>query len=203
MQLKTSQLEPCWQRGATKARFAVGWPLFAVVASLFAWASFPVDVTGAELEGSELTFEKDIRPIFREHCYDCHGATDQLEGNLDLRLVRFMVRGGESGPAILANQPEQSLLVSRLRAGEMPPGAVPVPEEQIATIERWIAAGAPTARPESETIGPGLGITAEERDFWSFRPVVAPPWPRSPPVVRGSRVRDRIALQRRRSAPPR
>ena len=145
MQLKTSQLEPCWQRGATKARFAVGWPLFAVVASLFAWASFPVDVTGAELEGSELTFEKDIRPIFREHCYDCHGATDQLEGNLDLRLVRFMVRGGESGPAILANQPEQSLLLSRLRAGEMPPGAVPVPEEQIATIERWIAAGAPTA----------------------------------------------------------
>ena len=189
MQLKTSQLEHCWQRGATKARFPDSRILFALVASLFAWASFPVDVTGAELQASELTFEKDIRPIFREHCYDCHGATDQLEGNLDLRLVRFMVRGGESGPAILANQPEQSLLVSRLRAGEMPPGAVPVPEEQIATIERWIAAGAPTARPEPETIGPGLGISAEERDFWSFRPVVAPP---IPDIVGSRRIRTPI-----------
>ena len=71
---------------------------------------------------TELTFEKDIRPIFREFCFDCHGATDKLEGQLDLRLVRFMQRGGESGPAIVVGDPANSYLVDRLRNGEMPPG---------------------------------------------------------------------------------
>ena len=42
----------------------------------------------------ELTFERHIRPILREYCLDCHGATEQKEGNLDLRLVRFMSKGG-------------------------------------------------------------------------------------------------------------
>ena len=60
---------------------------------LFATSSFSI----AE---ETYTFERDIRPLFREYCFDCHGATDELKGGLDLRLVRFMKAGGESGPAI-------------------------------------------------------------------------------------------------------
>ena len=121
-----------------------------------------------------LTFEKDIRPIFRTHCFDCHGAEEEKKGGLDLRLVRFLQTGGESGAAITAGAVAASYLVDRLRNGEMPPGKGTVPEAEIQIIERWIAEGAKTARPEPETIPPGLGLTPEERSFWSFQPVRRP-----------------------------
>ena len=122
----------------------------------------------------ELTFEKDIRPIFRAHCYDCHGATPDVKGKLDLRLVRFLQSGGESGAAIVAGKPDESYLLDRIRNGEMPPGENSVPAAEIVLIEKWIAAGAKTSRPEPESIPPGLGITYEERSFWSFQPIRRP-----------------------------
>lgn len=126
------------------------------------------------LFAADLTYEQHIRPIFRAHCFDCHGATEDMEGGLDLRQVRLMRKGGDSGSAIVANRPEDSYLVERIRSGEMPPGDHRISSEEIETISRWIAAGAKTARAESETIGSGLGITPEERDFWSFRPIRRP-----------------------------
>jgi mono/diheme cytochrome c family protein len=120
---------------------------------------------------TELTYESHIRPIFREHCFDCHGATQDRKGDLDLRLVRFLLKGGESGAAIVASKPDESYLLDRVRKGEMPPGEKRLPEKHIRTIERWIAAGAKTARPEPESMEPGLGITPEERSFWSFQPI--------------------------------
>ncbi len=96
----------------------------------------------------DLTFEKDIRPIFRAHCFDCHGMSKKVEGELDLRLVRFMVKGGESGPAIEPGNPAESYLLQRVKDGEMPPGEQRVPDDQIATLQSWIANGARIARPE-------------------------------------------------------
>ena len=119
-----------------------------------------------------LTFERDIRPIFRAHCFDCHGGGEEVEGGLDLRLVRWMVKGGESGPAIEPNSAKASLLLQRVQRGEMPPGDHRVSSSQIATIESWIATGAKTARPEPTSIGPGLGLTPEEREYWAFQPII-------------------------------
>lgn len=130
--------------------------------------------TNAGGQENSLTYEKDIRPIFRAHCFDCHGATKELKGELDLRLVRSIKAGGESGPAIVPNKPAESLLLERIREGEMPPGENKVTAAEIAVIARWILAGAATARPEPESIGPGLGITLEERSFWSFQPIRRP-----------------------------
>jgi mono/diheme cytochrome c family protein len=140
-------------------------------------------------DASELTYEEHIRPIFRQHCFDCHGAEEKKEGELDLRLVRFMAHGGESGPAIVAGKPDESLLIQRIRAGEMPPGETRVSAEEIAVLERWIALGTKTARPEPESIGPGLGITQEERAFWSFQPIQRPEVPQHDEL---SRVRTPI-----------
>jgi mono/diheme cytochrome c family protein len=120
------------------------------------------------------TFEADIRPIFRAHCFDCHGATDEKKGGLDLRLVRFQVAGGDSGPAVVASDPDASYLLDRIRAGEMPPSGDKLSPGEIDTIARWIAAGAKTERPEPESIAAGLGITAEERSWWSFQPIKRP-----------------------------
>jgi mono/diheme cytochrome c family protein len=128
----------------------------------------------APLSAEELTYEKHIRPIFRQHCFDCHGSEEEKEGELDLRLVRFMAHGGDSGPAIVAGQADESLLIQRVRDGDMPPGDAKVSAEELAVLEQWVAAGAKTARPEPETIGPGLGITPEERSFWFFQPIQRP-----------------------------
>ena len=140
-------------------------------------------------EEKPLTYERDIRPIFRAHCFDCHGATKEKKGKLDLRLQRFLVRGGETGPAIVPGKPAESFLLQRLRAGEMPPGDTRVPAEQIAILERWISQGAPTARPEPETIPDGLGITSEERAYWAFQPITKPA---EPSVKDANRVRNPI-----------
>ncbi|MDE0863301.1 MAG: PSD1 and planctomycete cytochrome C domain-containing protein [Rubripirellula sp.] len=118
-----------------------------------------------------LTYEQHIRPIFRAHCFDCHGATDELEGDLDLRLVRLMKKGGTSGPAIDLKDPDESFLLTRIRDGEMPPGEVKVSSQEIEIIYRWIAQGASTARLEADSIGVGLGVTLEERAHWAYQPI--------------------------------
>jgi mono/diheme cytochrome c family protein len=69
-----------------------------------------------------LTFEKDVRPIFKAHCFLCHGEEADLRGKLDLRLVRLIQQGGESGTAIVPGDHESSLLVNRIQSNEMPPG---------------------------------------------------------------------------------
>ncbi len=157
------------------------------VARLFTFTALWWLQTGASM-ARDLTFERDIRPLLKVHCLDCHGA-GELSGELDLRLRRFMVAGGESGAAIVAGDPQASLIVERLRRGEMPPGEVKMPAADIETIESWIASGAKTLRPEPESIAPGIGITAEEREFWSFQPIRRPP---IPDVDDASRVRTPI-----------
>lgn len=138
--------------------------------------AIPHHLTAQEPQPST-SFEKDIRPILREFCFDCHGATSEPDGSLDLRLMRFMLKGGDSGPAIDPGHPQASYLLDRVKSGEMPPGEAHVPEEKIATLERWIAEGAKTLRPEPETIGPGIPITLEERSFWAFQPIERPELP--------------------------
>lgn len=118
-----------------------------------------------------LTYEQHIRPIFRAHCFDCHGATEELEGELDLRQVRLMKKGGTSGPAIELGEPANSLVLTRIQDGEMPPGEVKVSDEEIEVLKRWIEQGAATARPEPKTLAAGLGVTPEERSHWAYQPI--------------------------------
>ncbi|MFO0906135.1 MAG: PSD1 and planctomycete cytochrome C domain-containing protein [Pirellulales bacterium] len=130
---------------------------------------------GKPVEGP-LTFERHIRPILKAYCLDCHGG-GELKGGLDLRLARFLLKGGEGGAAVLPGQPDASLLVHRIRDGEMPPGEKKLPAAELETIRRWIADGAKTARPEPEMLDEGIGITPEEREFWAFQPLQRPATP--------------------------
>jgi hypothetical protein len=124
-----------------------------------------------------LTFEQDVRPVLKTYCLVCHGGGEKVAGKLDLRLRRFAVRGGASGPAVSPGDASHSLLLQRLESGEMPPGEKKVPPEKIAVVARWIAAGAPTRRDEPEKLPPGIDITPEERAYWFFQPLrpVEPP----------------------------
>ena len=132
----------------------------------------------ARQQSDELTFEKHVRPLLKVHCVHCHGEGDEREGNLDVRLRRLMVSGGDSGPAIDLEHPHNSLVLERLRSGEMPPGDKKLKVDEIATIERWIVQGAKTARPEPEQLTDDALITDEERSFWSFQPIRKPAVPK-------------------------
>jgi hypothetical protein len=149
-------------------------------------------------DGERPTFEQDVRPIFKAYCLDCHGGNEKPKGKLDLRLRRFAERGGESGPAIVPGKPEESYLLERLRQGEMPPGEKKVPADQIALVERWIAGGAATLRPEPEKLPPGIDITPEERTHWAFQPVRRPEPPRPGPSDRVRTPIDAFVLARLR-----
>jgi hypothetical protein len=124
----------------------------------------------------ELLFERDVRPILKAHCFHCHGEEAKLEGGLDSRLVRQMLRGGDSGPAIVAGNSAESLLWQRVESGEMPPkGKLTVGEKQ--ALRQWIDQGGKTARPEPVDVPAEIEWTDEERSYWAFQPVVRPPLP--------------------------
>jgi hypothetical protein len=122
-----------------------------------------------------ITFERHVRPILKAYCLDCHGAGEKLPGGLDLRLKRFALTGGKSGPAIVPKDPGKSPLVERIRSGEMPPGEKKVPAAQIAVIEQWIAGGALTARGEPATLPPGLGSPTTSGRTGSISRFAGPP----------------------------
>jgi hypothetical protein len=149
----------------------------------------PEDVPPGEKREEAISFERHIRPILKEHCLDCHGATEEREGGLDLRLRRFLVQGGDSGPAIVLHAADDSILVQRIRNGEMPPGEKKVAPDQLERIIAWIEAGAPTLRDEPDDPGKGIGITPEDREHWAFQPLSR----HAVPVVPGAdRVRTPI-----------
>lgn len=144
-------------------------------------------------------FESDIRPILREYCLDCHGATDKLEGTLDLRLVRFMLKGGDSGPALVAGNPDASLILQRIESDDMPPGTLKVSSEKKAILRTWIASGSPTMRPEPEAIAPGIPLTDAERSYWAYRPLVKH---ESKRAIDGDRIRTGVDQILAEAMPP-
>ena len=135
--------------------------------------------------------ERDILPIIQAGCLPCHGKSKQ-EGGLDLRTNAGRLKGGKSGPAIVPGKPEESLMVQKIEAREMPPlkliheNTVKSPTQaQLEMLKQWIAAGAP-ATPQPTFVDP---VTDRDRDFSSFRP---PQRPRAPPVKSRHLVRNPI-----------
>ncbi|HBH52677.1 MAG TPA: hypothetical protein DDY91_12390 [Planctomycetaceae bacterium] len=163
---------PCW---SVRALSRVAGPLALLV----------LTVRGAlPLSAAETpVFELDVRPILKTYCLDCHGGEEKLKGGLDLRLRRFALKGGDSGPSLVPGDVAGSLLIERMKSGDMPPSEKKVPPEKLAVIEAWIAAGAPAGRDEPETLPPGLPITPEERAYWFFQPLRRPTAPQVPGTV--------------------
>ena len=168
----------------------------------FAWTAAIASIAFCESRAAvsqEITFERHIRPLLRQYCFDCHGASEKKEGNLDLRLVRFMKQGGDSGTALEIGKASDSLLIQRVADGEMPPGESHLPATQLEVLRKWIDAGSKTERPEPEKIGPGVPITVEDRDYWAFRPIVRPTVPE---LSAGDRVRTPIDALLVQAMPP-
>src|SRR5271157_5470868 len=70
-------------------------------------------------------FEKEVRPLLVEHCSKCHGG-EKTKGGLKLISRDQLLKGGDSGTAIVPGKPEQSLLIQAVRytdSPRMPPKA--------------------------------------------------------------------------------
>src|ERR1043166_5485843 len=139
------------------------------------FAAGAILLVSASVFGAPLpTFEKDIRPILKAHCFDCHGEGEKLRGGLDLRLRRLMLKGGDEGPVVVPGKPEKSLIYKMVREGEMPKRGQKLTPDQVALIKQWIAGGAKTAHLEPSDLEKTGGIADEERAFWSFQPIRNP-----------------------------
>src|SRR4051794_4006465 len=139
-------------------------------------------------------FESRIRPLLSEHCYKCHSAkSEKLKGGLHLDTREGLVKGGDSGPAIVPGNLDKSRLIEAIRYAD-PDTAMPpkqkLPDAAIKDLEAWVKMGA--AWPEETT---GTGAVAKKgpdyqklvREFWCYQPIrSAKPqavkdvaWPRS------------------------
>jgi cytochrome c553 len=183
-------------------------PSFALILALLANLgaaryAFAADV--APQAADHEFFEKRIRPIFVTHCYECHSAASKkLGGNLRLDTRSGILRGGDTGPALIPRDPKQSLLLTAVRYDDdslqMPP-AGKLPAEAIADLERWIRDGAVDPRtdepaaPAAAAVPDWQQTLATRRDWWSLQPVKDPPLPTSQTVT-GANPIDRFIAAR-------
>ncbi|WLD10045.1 PSD1 and planctomycete cytochrome C domain-containing protein [Planctellipticum variicoloris] len=139
----------------------------------------PLSAHAADDAGLEL-FEKKIRPVLVQHCYECHAAdAKKLGGGLLLDSRQGLRTGGDSGPAIPANVADQSLLLQALRYDgeiQMPPKGK-LPAEVIADFETWLKLGAPDPRdgePSTRLVEDWSETFRNRADWWSLKPVREP-----------------------------
>jgi hypothetical protein len=134
-------------------------------------------------------FEKRIRPLLAEHCYECHStAAKKAKGGLRLDFRVGWEKGGDSGPAIVPGKPDDSLLIKGVRHWDkefkMPPDK-PLTPAQVADLVQWVKLGAPDPRTNAPTATatvaakPTYGVSVEEgRKHWAYQPVKAQPLPK-------------------------
>jgi mono/diheme cytochrome c family protein/cytochrome c553 len=143
-------------------------------------------------------FEREVRPILEERCFECHGP-DKQKGGLRLDQKEGIFAGGDSGdPAVVPGKSAASALIKMVTSTDpdetMPPKGKRLAPEQIASIKRWIDDGAhwpqthdanASATPSSEK---EVVISDADRQFWAFQaphraaPRSGPPdpWERQP-----------------------
>ena len=131
---------------------------------------FPVS---GPASGETPDFDREIAPLLATHCLECHRG-DNTKGKLDLSTRAGALKGGKSGPALVAKLPETSLLLERVTADEMPPKQ-PLGAKEKDLLKAWVKAGAPWGATPDRPIDPFRYTTSGRAgyDWWSLKPVQA------------------------------
>jgi Protein of unknown function (DUF1553)/Protein of unknown function (DUF1549)/Planctomycete cytochrome C len=130
-------------------------------------------------------FERKVRPLLIRKCHSCHStAARKQRGGLLLDNRPAILKGGDSGPAVVPGRPDQSRLLRAVRYTDadlqMPPRGKLL-DTDIAILAEWIRRGVPYPGPTTTVAKSAINIE-EGRKFWAFRPLAASP----PPPVRDS-----------------
>lgn len=112
-------------------------------------------VTVALARAETPAFETDVLPILTRNCMGCHGGLKQ-KGELDLRTIAAMLKGGESGPAVVTGKPAESGLWVLIEKDKMPKGETKLSADEKRVIHAWIAAGMPTVKERQRETRPLL-----------------------------------------------
>ncbi|MDB5296729.1 MAG: hypothetical protein JWO31_2712, partial [Phycisphaerales bacterium] len=132
-------------------------------------------------------FEAKVRPVLVANCYKCHAAENgKAKGGLVLDTREGWLKGGENGAALVAGDPDKSLLVKAISYADadlqMPPNGNKLTPAEIADLTAWVKMGAPDPR----TAGAGgaklTGLTDTAKHHWAFQPVK----PVDPPAVKNA-----------------
>ena len=166
-------------------------------------ALFSLGLASVSLEASPTAeqvefFERAIRPVLVERCYECHNSSDKAKGGLALDWRGGLAKGGDSGPVIVAGEPGESPLLRVIRHEDrelkMPKDGPKLSLTVIGNFEKWIAMGAPDPRavpPSREDIAEAISwetIREQRKQWWSFQPIRFP----APPLVKGDWARTDI-----------
>ena len=128
-------------------------------------------------------FETKVRPLLVERCFSCHSAkAEKLKAGLYMDSREALLKGGESGTAIVAGKPAESLLIDAVRyqSYEMPPDGK-LRDDEIASLVKWVEMGAPWPTEQSPS-QPALSGTSYDWDelragHWAWQPISRPDVP--------------------------
>lgn len=136
-------------------------------------------------------FEAKIRPALIEHCHKCHsGDKDaKIKGGLQVDSKAALLKGGSSGPGLVAGQPDRSLIIKAMRFTDpnlqMPPKEK-LPDSVVADFENWVRMGAPDPRS-----GKAAAMLKTDEDLakakkhWAFQPIAKPEPPKPKAHLKG------------------
>ena len=174
---------------------------FYALSTAFAFALASVAFAADEPQDSGIAyFEKHIRPLFAQHCYQCHSQrAKEVEGRLLLDSRAGWMEGGESGVSVVPGDVEASLLVKAVRYKdsnlEMPP-VKPLSPVGVARIETWVRMGAhgPKEVDIRASVEPSDPIAGKVH--WAFKSLGSPPLPNPKSNEWVDNSIDRFILQR-------
>ncbi len=151
-------------------------------------------------------FQTKVKPLLEARCFECHGPeAKKLKGGLSLASRADVLRGGDSGAAIVPGKPAESLLVKAINYVdfEMPPKSR-LPEGEVAILTEWVNRGAPwsagKADPARDPKPDAFPLAERKAKHWAWKPIahVAPPKVRQPfqadPKVNTATFRDSDAI---------
>jgi WD40 repeat protein len=134
--------------------------------------------------GKHPNYDDDIKPLFARRCFACHSAGEMRSG-LNLEAYAGVVKGGNSGDAVIPGRPTSSLLFKAVSheegAPQMPLGGAKLPDADIALIRDWIQQGlleTALSLPKGP-VGPSLDYKPTSLN----QPAGAPAMPDSLPAV--------------------
>ncbi|MBM3835498.1 MAG: DUF1553 domain-containing protein [Verrucomicrobia bacterium] len=140
-------------------------------------------------------FEKKIRPVLAEHCYECHShQSKKLKAGLYLDSRAGVLQGGDTGVAVVLGEPDKSRLIEAIRHTnsdlQMPPKSK-LPDRVIADFGEWIKIGAPwpeESAPKSAETTNSEDVEKRKREHWAWQPLrpVTPPTVTNPQLTQNA-----------------
>lgn len=178
----------------SRLRFAAG--------AILLLAALPtsINLAAEEFSPEQLEhFEKKVRPVLVNSCYECHGPHKQESGlRLDSRAA--LLHGGDSKrPVVVVGKPDESLLISAVKHEnglEMPPDKK-LADGEVDDLRNWIAAGAawPTSESEPKLETMDDRLAKHRSQHWAFQVPQPPMIPASPFTAKNSPIDSFVQIK--------